>query len=131
MKGFRKYNLFVNESCYNCKYKGKNRLGDITLGDFWGLKNGQFTDNKGVSLVILNSDNGTQLFNDIQNQIIYERHRLIETMRNDGLWRNIEKKQEFYFWKKNENKIKIDKIIKKLDKNRYSAIREEINKIIR
>ena len=26
------------ENCYRCKYAGKNRPGDITLGDYWGIE---------------------------------------------------------------------------------------------
>ena len=31
------YKLSVRESCWNCKYCTPERLGDIVLGDYWGL----------------------------------------------------------------------------------------------
>ena len=51
--------------CYHCNYVGSERIGDITIGDFWGLgKEKAFTHNQkqGVSVVMLNSDNGLATF---------------------------------------------------------------------
>lgn len=51
-------NISLRDSCYNCKFKKYNRLSDITLADFWGVQNllPEIDDDKGVSLVIINSD---------------------------------------------------------------------------
>ena len=57
------------KSCYSCPYANTNRLGDITLGDFWGaesLKLG-FNIERGCSLVILNSEKGKKMFYSLQN----------------------------------------------------------------
>lgn len=55
------------DSCLNCKYKSTNRLGDITLGDFWGVKEHfpKLDIYNGVSLVSVNSDKGDQLLHNI------------------------------------------------------------------
>lgn len=73
------FNLFLSNialrmSCYNCSSKKKYRNSDITLADFWGIDNilPEFNDNKGVSLVIVNSDKGKKLFNEINNEIIFK-----------------------------------------------------------
>lgn len=65
----------LRESCHQCAFKKKYRNSDITLGDFWGIENmlPNFYDNKGTSLVILNSDNGNKLFEKIKNKIEYGR----------------------------------------------------------
>lgn len=52
------------DSCYECSYANPNRVGDITLGDFWGaeqLKLG-IASKYGVSVVIVNTEQGKQLF---------------------------------------------------------------------
>lgn len=52
--GFTKA-LFYRESCYNCRYASRERVSDITIGDFWGLgKSLPFTHSKtgGVSLIM-------------------------------------------------------------------------------
>lgn len=65
-------NQCLRKSCYNCGFIEK-RYSDITLGDFWGINeiNLEFNDEKGVSLVIINTDKGKDLFEDIKEQIKY------------------------------------------------------------
>lgn len=50
-------------SCYDCPYTHHNRKADITLADFWGLKEYPEEHFKGVSLVIVHSKNGQDLLN--------------------------------------------------------------------
>ena len=73
------YSAFLNgkilrESCYNCSFKGKARVADFTIGDFWGverqLKN--FPVNNGASMVLLNTETANELFEQIKNQLICE-----------------------------------------------------------
>lgn len=58
------------DSCYSCKYACKNRCGDITIGDYWGienahpevLKNNSVLDYRnGVSCLIVNTEQGKKL----------------------------------------------------------------------
>ena len=52
------------ECCYTCPYAGPRRVGDITLGDFWGverLRLGIDLDG-GVSVVLVNTETGQSLF---------------------------------------------------------------------
>ncbi len=72
------YNAFLNsiiirENCYSCKYAQNNRVGDITLGDFWGLKDKlEFIHDKGVNCVLINTEKGNQIFENIKKYIDYE-----------------------------------------------------------
>lgn len=52
--------LSTRVACDTCKYSGVNRVGDITLGDFWGINNfDKNIDNKsGVSIVMSNNQIG-------------------------------------------------------------------------
>lgn len=61
----------LRDSCYNCEFKKKNRISDITLADFWGIKNikPELDDDKGTSLVIVNSEKGKELMNKIKNSV--------------------------------------------------------------
>ncbi len=47
-------------SCLVCKYACRDRVGDITLGDFWGIETlrPDFDDNRGVSLAVANTEKG-------------------------------------------------------------------------
>lgn len=55
--------LSLRTSCYNCKFKLKNKVADITLGDFWGIENimPELDDDKGVSAIIVNNEKGKKL----------------------------------------------------------------------
>lgn len=61
------------ESCYNCKYANLDRIGDFTLGDFWGINesNPEFYNEEGVSVVLINSEKGIELFEKIKEDIKY------------------------------------------------------------
>lgn len=94
-------NFILRGSCYSCKFCDMNRMSDITLGDFWGIgktiKN--FDDNKGVSLIILNTIKGKDTFERIQNKF-----EIVESNTKDCLQINLMKPQEMPiryddFWK--------------------------------
>lgn len=52
------------ECCYQCAYANMDRVGDITVGDFWGIfqSHPEFYSEKGISSVFVNTDKGMQLF---------------------------------------------------------------------
>jgi len=56
------------ESCYKCKYASLPRISDITVGDCWSIEEIDSTiDSKdGVSIVLVNSNNGKKIFNEIK-----------------------------------------------------------------
>ena len=82
MQAFLK-NVSLRESCYNCSFKKINRLSDITLADFWGIEkvNPKMFDDKGTSLVIVNSKKGNKLFNSIQDEIVKEKININEAIK--------------------------------------------------
>lgn len=52
------------ESCYQCAYANTSRVGDLTVGDFWGIAKSHpsFNSPKGVSSVFVNTEKGQKLF---------------------------------------------------------------------
>lgn len=56
-------NLSLRPSCYNCPAKSGRARSDLTLGDFWGINKfyEDFDDDKGVSLVIVNTNKGAKI----------------------------------------------------------------------
>lgn len=72
MKGFIR-NLYVRPSCTSCKFKCFKSGSDITLADFWGVENyfANLKDNKGISLIFINSDGGKVLYNRISSSIVF------------------------------------------------------------
>lgn len=59
MKGFLA-NLYLRPSCYACAARSGKSGSDISIADFWGVQNfyTEFDDDKGVGLVLINSDKG-------------------------------------------------------------------------
>lgn len=62
-------NYILRDSCYSCHFANMKRQGDMTIGDYWNIKNvnESFEDNLGVSSVIVNTQKGQSLFDDIKN----------------------------------------------------------------
>ena len=66
--------LTLRPSCYACSFKGYARSADITLADFWGVDKlyPNLFDDKGTSLVIVNSEKGAEVLNAIKEKIVLE-----------------------------------------------------------
>ena len=63
-------NLTLRECCHECHYARAERTADITLCDFWGIENTElkkFDDDKGISGVVINSEKGMSLWNEIKD----------------------------------------------------------------
>lgn len=58
-------NICLRPSCHSCDYARFPRIADITLADYWGVSHihPEMDDNKGTSLVLLNSERGRSLWN--------------------------------------------------------------------
>ena len=72
----------LRPSCYECKYKSIHRNGDISIADYWRIERAasEFDDDKGTSLVLVNTEAGEQLFEEIKNKIRWKRTRIEDSM---------------------------------------------------
>lgn len=63
-------NMSLRPSCYECKFTKEMRFGDITLGDFWGIgkKYPKWDDDKGISVVMLNTNKGVAIYNKVSEK---------------------------------------------------------------
>lgn len=77
MKGFSN-GAYTRPSCYECKFSRLERQSDITLGDFWGVEGlyPELYDNKGTSLVLVNSQKGRQIIKNVSKGLIIKKIRL-------------------------------------------------------
>lgn len=65
------------ENCYSCIYACPQRVGDITIGDYWGiqkqhpelLKDGRYSPRKGISCILVNTLNGEKLVDKASNDL--------------------------------------------------------------
>lgn len=62
---------FFKTSCYSCQYANVNRVTDFTLADAWGVKknHAEFDDNRGVSLLLINTERAKQVFEKIKQEV--------------------------------------------------------------
>ena len=63
------WNYTLRLNCFNCKYSRAERCSDITIADFWGYAPEKLkfhSYRKGTSLMIVNSEKGKKLFNEIK-----------------------------------------------------------------
>ena len=116
------YNAFLNcdiyrESCYTCKYTSFYRTSDITMADYWGILSihPEFYSEKGVSLILVNTEKGKRLFDDISNKLEYIstdlekasrknlnlRHPSKRTRKRDYAYKNINEKSPKNFVNQN------------------------------
>lgn len=74
MRAFLK-NVCLRPSCYDCKFKTIHRQSDITLADFWGIGNlfPEMDDDKGTSLILVNSNAGKILFEQIKEKTLFKK----------------------------------------------------------
>jgi len=68
--------------CHRCPYKSILHPGDITIADYWGINNAApgFDDNKGVSLVLINDDTGSIMFELIKDKVEYRTCDIAKSM---------------------------------------------------
>ena len=65
-------NICLNSSCADCRYGKLPRVADITLGDYWNIAkvHPQMDDNKGTSVVLLNTTPGSMLFESVADKVV-------------------------------------------------------------
>lgn len=78
----------LRPACHNCSFANLERPGDLTIGDFWGIEQCKphFDDDKGVSLVLVNTEQGQRIFEEIGDQLLYE-----VSSADDAMQRNLQR----------------------------------------
>jgi len=101
--GYLQSGNFTRPSCYECPFKGFPQKSDITLADFWGIENIDKTmdQDRGTSLVMVNSAKGQDLFDKIKYAIIWKQFTLNDARRGnpamDMSLRNVGTDREKFF----------------------------------
>ena len=65
--------LIIRKSCTKCPFTNLKRVSDMTIGDFWGWEKyyKEWNDNKGVSLLLINSLRGEKFFNVLKTKVAF------------------------------------------------------------
>jgi coenzyme F420-reducing hydrogenase beta subunit len=96
-------NLILRPSCGVCKYSSFSRCSDISIGDFWGWEKSlphEFnSDNRGVSLVLLNTKKGIQMFEAFKGNLQYEKVNEKSCAQRNLYTPTVHSSKRKYFWK--------------------------------
>ena len=126
----------LRQSCFNCNFKLGNKYSDITLGDFWGIKNHypEMYNKSGVSAIIINTEKGNELFNNINKDIEYKECKLEEILSGNPSLKisGKEPKTRNNFFKELDN-LSISDLTKKYQKkiSLLSKIKRKIKSLIK
>lgn len=133
-------NTILRDSCYNCSFKKKYRNSDITIADYWGVQkiHPDIFDDKGTSLVIVNSIKGEKLFHLIKDEMQYQETNLDEALKyNPAMIKSVNKDNNREMFFENIDKLDFDKLVKKYTYQPHilekiiSNIKAIIKKVIR
>ena len=101
--GYLQAGNFTRPSCYACHFKGFPQKADITLADFWGIENidKSMDQDRGTSLVMINSDKGMCLFDSIKETIVWKEFSMKDASRcnpaiNTSLSPNNSNREDFF-----------------------------------
>lgn len=103
MQGFLK-DVFLRNSCYDCKFRDLHRNTDLTLADYWGvdIQCPSMFDDKGTSLVFTHSKKGLQILSEIEPVLrIVEQSPKIALEHNPMMCKSNphkEKRSCFFYW---------------------------------
>lgn len=108
-------NLTLRKSCERCKYATRNRPGDITMADCWGIEKinpNLWNDNKGISVCLIQTKHGEKLFKQTKSKVdVFEIDSSEYTQHNLNHSSNTPYRKE-KFWKDYQN-ISFKKLMKK------------------
>ena len=101
--------IILRPSCYDCKAKGCRSQSNITIADFWGVNTvfPVMDDDKGTSLVFINTDHGATLLDHQQFVIAETTYERVKPL-NPACYRSCSvhpKRDEFFHRLDEENLI--------------------------
>ena len=138
-KGFIN-NYYLRPSCFECKYKGLKRCSDITIGDFWAVKEyyPEFAGEYGNSAVIIRTEKVQKLFVSVRNSLnaISVQEKVLSVW-NECLLKpteRTEKREMFYERKKEYSLIALLDLLnewKTSPKEKESMMKRMVNKLFK
>ena len=132
MRGFLG-DLYLRESCHNCRFKSVGRISDITLADAWGVEEfkPELYCKTGTSMVLIQNERGKKLLDDISKYLEISNVPVSVVMKyNSAVNKSVpkHKNREIFFSKLNDCES-VCKIIDKLVDRR--SLRKKISFAIR
>lgn len=72
-------------ACYACQYTRNERVGDVTIGDFWGIEiiSPEDTNQNGTSFISVNTKQGKKLFLLAEKKLRVSRRKMSEAVKKN------------------------------------------------
>jgi len=107
-RGYIGSNLYMRPCCEHCRFKKLPRVSDITLGDYWGLNKNKEDMEKGMSVVMINTEKGKSFYEKTLPRIHSENSTFEQALAGNGCILhppifNHKKRAEFFRRIENEN----------------------------
>lgn len=99
-------NYSQRDSCFHCPYTKLKRNSDITIGDFWGIKEAlpEFYSDRGNSLLLIQTQRGAELFEKIRDKVWYAESDSVNCMQPRLQTPGTENRRRPQFWKDYQKK---------------------------
>ena len=122
----------LRESCYKCPYTRIDRRSDITIGDYWGIQNvmPEFYDRMGVSLVIVHTERGMELFNNVRYAIDSRLSNRKDCLQPRLISPQLRPRDREFFWSDMQEKG-IEYCIEKYIEHYDTSIKEKIKECLK
>lgn len=117
--------LCLRPSCYSCQFKKNERSSDFTVADYWGVQKElpEFFDDKGISLVITNSQKAQDVLCAISEGLICKKTDLSKAVNhNPAYYRSVFKPMYRDYFMRSKDEFGIEKsynlTVKKIEKRK-------------
>ena len=132
MQAFLK-NMILRPSCHDCKAKCGSSKSDVTIADFWGIKNvnPQMDDDKGTGLVIVNTEKGAGAIE--LSKAHYHEEKYEDALKyNSALERSVSAhpKRDAFFSQLDKSASVVKLIEKQLRPSLFVRVRQRIKKLL-
>ena len=119
-------NIALRESCYNCKFAKSKRIGDLSIGDFWGAETlyPKIDYRKGLSLILTNTAKGRHIFKQIRCFALCEKSdKRLASQENKTLLRPAAMHKQYYSFFKDLHNMEFGRLANKYIPSRPFYIR--------
>lgn len=132
MKAFLS-DIMLRPSCYQCSCKSGKSNSDISIADYWNIQQvlPDFDDDKGISLVLINSSKGERIFSSCN--VTCKRTGYEEAKKGNGGFHEkivIHKKREYFFTEINKTDVNLTKLIIRITRKSYLQRGKQLTKRI-
>lgn len=129
-------NLILRPSCYECHTKCGKSHSDATIADFWGVEamHLDMDDDKGTSLVMVNTDKGRDVLNDIKYMLRTVVTDFQEAVSKNPSWYEspiCHPRRSVFFRRLNKSYDIIELIKSELTRNQKISLRQKIKHILK